>query len=129
MEQLKKLRKERGLNQAALAKHLDISVSAYVNYELGQRQPSIENLNKIADFYGVSVDYLIGHKKSPDSKFTDEDYANGVTDKARIEINTRQYEWLELGDEAYETKGEEYYNALYDMIKAAIRQKQKIIHC
>lgn len=57
------------------------------------------------------------------SNFTEEDYANGVTDKARIEVNTRQYEWLELGDEAYETKGEEYYKALYDMIKAAIRQK------
>lgn len=57
------------------------------------------------------------------SNFTDEDYANGVTDKARIEVNTRQYEWIELGDEIIKTKGEEYYNALCDMIQAAIKQK------
>lgn len=122
MEQLKKLRKERGLNQATLAKHLDISVSAYGNYELGQREPSIENLNKLADFYGVSVDYLIGHK-SPSAKFTDEDYANGVTDKARIEVTIAEYEWLELRKEVIEVKGEDYLNTLITMIKAVVKEK------
>ena len=123
MEQLKKLRKERGLNQATLAKHLDISVSAYGNYELGQREPSIENLNKLADFFGVSVDYLIGHKKSPTSAFTEEDYANGVTDKARIEVSVAEYEWLELRKEVIDVKGEDYLKTLITMIKAVVKEK------
>ena len=43
------------------------TVSAYGNYELGQREPTIDFLCKLADYFNVSVDYLIGHetKKGP----------------------------------------------------------------
>ena len=56
------------------------------------------------------------------SIFTEDDYANGVTDSVRIDVNTRQYEWLELGDKIYE-KGADYYNTVVTMIEAIIKQK------
>lgn len=65
MEILKKLRKEHGYKQSVLAELLNISVSAYGNYELDQREPNIDSLKKIADFYGVSVDYLLGREQKP----------------------------------------------------------------
>lgn len=99
-------------------------------------------LQQISDISGIPKrtvdDIFSGHTKNPrvdtvqaieralglsTSNFTDEDYANGVTDKARIEVNTRQYEWIELGDEIIETKGEEYYKVVFDMLKSAIKQK------
>lgn len=55
--------------------------------------------------------------------FTEEDYTNGITDKARIEVNAEDYEWLELKNEIINAKGKEYYKTLNDIIKAAIKQK------
>ncbi len=68
-----------------------------------------------------AIENALGLSRSLD--WTDEEKANGITDKARIEVNTRQYEWIELGDAVLEAKGEEYYKVLCDMIKAAIKQK------
>lgn len=61
MERLKQLRLEKHLTQSDIAKMLDITVSAYGNYELDQREPNLETLIKLADYFQVSVDYLIGH--------------------------------------------------------------------
>ncbi len=44
----------------ALRKYLDVSAQAINQYKLGISRPSLENLCKIADFYNVSVDYLLG---------------------------------------------------------------------
>ena len=67
MKRLKELRKEANATQADIAKILGVTVSAYGNYELGQREPTIDFLCKLADYFNVSVDYLIGHetKKNP----------------------------------------------------------------
>ncbi|WP_160688280.1 helix-turn-helix transcriptional regulator [Clostridium sp. C2-6-12] len=54
------LRKERGLTQEELADKLHISRSGYAHYEAGNRKPSVEVLIIIADFYGTSIDYLLG---------------------------------------------------------------------
>ncbi len=63
MEILKQLRKQNGFTQKDVAKELGITVSAYGNYELGQRQPTPEMLCKLADVFEVSVDYLLGREK------------------------------------------------------------------
>lgn len=57
---LRELRKERGLTQAELAKLLSIGESTISFYESGKRQPDYETLIRLADFFNVSVDYLIG---------------------------------------------------------------------
>lgn len=59
-ERLKELRKERGVRQEQVAVALDISMSAYCNYEQGKREPAASVLERMADYYGVSVDYLLG---------------------------------------------------------------------
>ena len=57
---LKQLRYESGLPQTELAEKLNITRSSLCNYELGRREPSLEILNIIADFFNVDIDYLVG---------------------------------------------------------------------
>lgn len=59
-ERLLALRKERKLNQEDILKEFDVSIRTYRRYETGECEPTVSTLWKIADFYGVSVDYLIG---------------------------------------------------------------------
>ncbi|MFX4303053.1 helix-turn-helix domain-containing protein [Alicyclobacillus tolerans] len=58
-ERIAKLRKELKMSQYALAERLGMSRGKLANYEQGQRQPDYDTLKKIADFFGVSIDYLI----------------------------------------------------------------------
>ena len=57
---LKKLRKEKGLTQADLAKVLNTNQSQYGKYENGKTNLSIENAKKVAKYCGVTIDYLLG---------------------------------------------------------------------
>jgi transcriptional regulator with XRE-family HTH domain len=59
-KRLKELREEKGLLQKDVAKYLKITTSAYGYYEQGKRDPDTETLQKLADFFNVSVDYLLG---------------------------------------------------------------------
>lgn len=59
-EVLKQLREQRELSQSKLAEQLQIPKGTYVTYEYGTREPNIEMINKLADFYGVTTDYLLG---------------------------------------------------------------------
>lgn len=59
---MRKLRKERELTQKELAEKLGIGESTYCGYENFSREPSYELLIRIADFFGVSLDYLLGHQ-------------------------------------------------------------------
>ena len=60
MNRLKLLRKELKKTQTDIANVLGITVSAYGNYELGQREPDNANLVKLARYFNVSTDYLLG---------------------------------------------------------------------
>ncbi len=59
-ERMKMLRLEKGMRQEDAAKELDISMSAYCRYEYGKREPNASVLWRMADFYDVSIDYLVG---------------------------------------------------------------------
>lgn len=65
-EQLQQLRKSRGLTQDDLAEILGISLSSYQKYERDAISPSYETLRKIADFYHVTTDYLLGREPATD---------------------------------------------------------------
>ena len=58
--ELKKLRTKNNLSMSKIADSLGIPKGTYATYEYGTREPNIEMINKIADFYGVSVDSLLG---------------------------------------------------------------------
>ena len=58
-ERLKKARADTGFTQAEVAKATGISQPIIAYLETGKREPSLENLGILADFYGVSTDWLL----------------------------------------------------------------------
>lgn len=58
------LRKKTGKTQGEISKILGIPRSTYSNYELGNREPDAEVFKKISDYYGVSIDYLMGNENT-----------------------------------------------------------------
>lgn len=59
-KKLQKARKETGLSLREVGKELKIPHSTISNWEQGRTQPDIETIGTLADFYGVSVDWLFG---------------------------------------------------------------------
>lgn len=60
LDNLRMLRKQRGLNQKELADVLGLQPAALSKYENGSNEPGIGMLKSMANFFGVSVDYIIG---------------------------------------------------------------------
>lgn len=60
------LRKANNKTQAEVAKSINIPTNTYRNYETGMAEPNITNLIKLADYYNVTLDYLVGRPFSND---------------------------------------------------------------
>lgn len=69
-ERISQLRKSRSMSQFQLAKTLNIATSTLGMYETNRRKPNMEMLEKLADFFGVSVDYLLGRPEKNDNNNT-----------------------------------------------------------
>lgn len=63
---LKYIREKNGLTKRELCEKTGISERAYLTYEFGEREPKISVIAKLADFYGVTTDYLLGREPAPD---------------------------------------------------------------
>lgn len=59
MLRLKELRKSKSLNQSQVANAIGISQRTYSNYEIGTREPDINTIIKLADYFNVTIDYLL----------------------------------------------------------------------
>ena len=59
-ERLLALRQELNLSQKTLAREMGLAPNTYVRYERGEREPTASVLVQMADFYDVSLDYLVG---------------------------------------------------------------------
>jgi len=65
-DRFRQLRTENGLSQAEMAKQLGCVSKSSVNmYERGEREPSLETLEVIADYFNVDMDYLLGKTDNP----------------------------------------------------------------
>ena len=62
-ERLKLLRKEKKLTQTELGEKVGIKQSSYSDWETGKNEPSLEKLIVLADFFEVSLDWLVGRDK------------------------------------------------------------------
>lgn len=62
------LREERGLTRKEVAEQLNIDQTTYGKYELSKREPDYETLQKLATFYCVSTDYLLGRTDERQNK-------------------------------------------------------------
>lgn len=57
---LKELRESRGIKQSELAKYLNVASNTISTWENNQREPNLETVIKMANFFNVSTDYLLG---------------------------------------------------------------------
>lgn len=87
MNRLKYLREEKNMLQEDLAKVLDVSQKTISNYETGERDMSTEALTKLAEYFNVSIDYLLGKSdiRNPENIEID-------TDKLYIGLSAKDYE-------------------------------------
>lgn len=83
----KQLRLSNGLTQAEISSKLGISRSTIGMYETGAREPDFKTLEKIADFFNVDIDYLLGRNhKNISTETIGRYYTNEETAKAAQEI-------------------------------------------
>ena len=62
-ERLYEQRKLNNVTQRQMAEYLKITQPSYIRYENGTAEPSLENLVKIADYFDISTDYLLGREE------------------------------------------------------------------
>lgn len=64
-ERLIQLKNERGLLQKDIARDVGLALRTYQYYETGQRKPDSDTLIALADYFDVSLDYLVGRSDDP----------------------------------------------------------------
>ena len=62
---LKELRKAKGVTHKTMVDYLGVGLRTYQHYEYGDREPNFETLTKLADYFEVSTDYLLGRSDNP----------------------------------------------------------------
>ena len=62
---LKEIRRSKGISQLKLAMDLNTSQNTISRYETGEREPGIMELIKIADYFNISIDYLLERTDNP----------------------------------------------------------------
>ena len=67
LQRLRDLREDADLNQTDIAEYLGIQQTVYSRYERGMRTIPLEHLIRLADFYNVSLDYLVGRTNNTKS--------------------------------------------------------------
>lgn len=106
---LTNLRKSKGLSRQNLADNLEISVHTYIKYENESVKPPYDTLCKLADFYGVTTDYLLG-RETRDPQTPIVAFAKEANLKELEEVLITKY--LELSDKQRESVMEFLRNAI-----------------
>ena len=84
-ERLKELRKARGVTQEQVADRLGVKKPSISNWENDNIMPSVDMLIKIADYFQVSTDFLLGRENSIEDYLID---ASGLTPKIREQFRS-----------------------------------------
>ena len=95
-DNLKKLRKERGISQKKLADDLFMSQQAIAKWELDKASPNPEMVKKIAEYFGVTTDHLLGREET--KKATDnvgDSYSPKLSEKDELDISKKLNAMLE----------------------------------
>jgi len=94
---LKQLREQSRLSQKDIADYLGITRQAVASYELAKREPDYEILKKLADYFGVSIDYILGRSKCRD--------VNALTVGNNIDLIRGNFTYQELSKDISEKVG------------------------
>ena len=88
---LKELRIAKGLSQNEVAKIMGVGRTTYLKWESGENQPT-RKLKELSEFFGVSIDYLLGNSPAPSPEsggyYTDPDVAQ-ITEELRTDPDKR----------------------------------------
>jgi transcriptional regulator with XRE-family HTH domain len=102
-DRLRKLRLKKNISQEEVARQIGITRSAYSHYEINNRQPVYETLIKLAVFFEVSLDYVIG----------------GTTGKSDKSYNPDTVEIIRLLDQMDLEKRKESIHKMMEIVKEA----------
>lgn len=64
-KRLKTIRADKRITQSDVARYLGCARTTYTQYETGVSEPDIETINKLANYFGVTSDYLLGRSDNP----------------------------------------------------------------
>lgn len=119
-----KLRDERGLKDSDVAREASVSKSTFSDWKVGRSKPGIKKLQKIADFFGVTVDYLMTGKeedKKDNSVIDIKDELERVRDLLKNRTkHPIYYDGEKLDDESLDA-----ILAQYEMSLVFLEQKKK----
>ena len=87
-DKLRYLRKHQELSQAQVAKNINVLQSTYSNYEQGIREPDIATIKKLANFFDVSIDYLLENDRTISDSDEIVDFNNFILN-GRYTINSK----------------------------------------
>lgn len=108
--QLRELRKSKGISQQLLANTIGVSRSTVAMWETDGSQPDNETLAKLADYFGVSVDFLLGRNR-PKKPYRRIPVLGRVPAGIPIEAVEDEVDWEDIGEEFLRT-GHEYIGLL-----------------
>lgn len=99
-DRLRELRSAKGVNQDTAAEACDMSRVALARYETGTRIPRAENVARLADYYGVTVDYLLGRDDSVPIENTpaDDPLTEQIMAKAKLMNEEERRQLLRIMD-------------------------------
>ena len=106
-EGLKELRKQAHLTQVELAKLLGIEQSSYADWERGKKKPTQENLVKISQVLGVSIDYLVINSEEKSNDLDNIELlfrmnSKGLTDEEKEVFKKELIEFMEERKKAFD---------------------------
>lgn len=103
-ERLKKLRLEQNLTQKQVAQSLNITQQAYGQWETGKLNPKRETIQMFADFFNVSIDYLLGNTDNKDDEMQIllRGTLEGLTDEEKKQFEIEFKEFLKERDKLFE---------------------------
>lgn len=90
-DRLKKLRQQKKLTQTEFANKIGISRGTYAHYEINKRQPDYETLIKIASFFNVSTDFLLGVTDNPQRDETKEQKLKEFLEQPGVPYDETRY--------------------------------------
>lgn len=94
MYKLKELREQKKITQTQLAKETNIPMISYTRYENGITEPSVQILIKLADYYNVSLDYLVGRQYTNEIGYLDQQQTMAV--QGYLKLNTQNQRNVEI---------------------------------
>jgi transcriptional regulator with XRE-family HTH domain len=111
-EKISSLRKRHKLTQEQFAKKIEITRSALAKYETNKAEPDIKTLTKIANFFEVSVDYLLGREQH-----------SGAQIDIKEALENKKATW---GGQELTPEQREILTEFFTMIRDRIKEEKKI---